>query len=215
LHYKHNMNVETLIADFNDFVKEESNKLKKSGIEDDYKNFMDKQEDKLNADFNREHAFQTSVRGLKVRGVFATQEEAEQKSKKLREQDPNHDIFVGPVGVWVPWDPDAYKTGRVEHLEDELNALHKEKIKNEEMAKKEFEERVRESKKQAIMENIEKAKASGNVLTQTIDEEGNLTGVKETVNFEEREVADTESTQIRNELLKEQQQNKDSLEDVD
>jgi len=213
--YKHNMNVETLIADFNDFVKEESDKLKKSGIEDDYKNFMDKQEDKLNADFNREHAFQTSVRGLKVRGVFASQEEAEQKSKKLREQDPNHDIFVGPVGVWVPWDPDAYKTGRVEHLEDELNALHKEKIKNEEMAKKEFEERVRESKKQAIMENIEKAKASGNVLTQTIDEEGNLTGVKETVNFEEREVADTESTQIRNELLKEQEQNKDSLENVD
>jgi len=213
--YKHNMNVETLIADFNDFVKEESDKLKKSGIEDDYKNFMDKQEDKLNADFNREHAFQTSVRGLKVRGVFASQEEAEQKSKKLREQDPNHDIFVGPVGVWVPWDPDAYKTGRVEHLEEELNALHKEKIKNEEMAKKEFEDRVRESKKQAIMENIEKAKASGNVLTQTIDEEGNLTGVKETVNFEEREVADTESTQIRNELLREQNQNTDSLEDVD
>lgn len=214
--YKHNMNVETLIADFNDFVKEEGDKLKKSGIEDDYKNFMDKQEDKLNADFNREHAFQTSVRGLKVRGVFSTQEEAEQKSKKLREQDPNHDIFVGPVGVWVPWDPDAYKTGRVEHLEDELNALHTEKMKNEEMAKKEFEERVRESKKQAIMENIEKAKASGNVLTQTIDEEGNLTGVKETVNFEEREVADTESTQIRNELLKEQQdQNNNSLENVD
>ena len=65
------------------------------------------------------------------------------------------------------------------------------------------------------MENIEKAKASGNVLTQTIDEEGNLTGVKETVNFEEREVADTESTQIRNELLREQNQNTDSLEDVD
>ena len=213
--YKHNMNVETLIADFNDFVKEESDKLKKSGIEDDYKNFMDKQEDKLNATFNREHAFQTSVRGLKVRGVFASQEEAEEKSKKLRDQDPNHDIFVGPVGVWVPWDPDAYKTGRVEHLEEELNALHKEKIKNEEMAKKEFEERVRESKKQAIMENIEKAKASGNVLTQTIDEEGNLTGVKETVNFEEREVADTETTQLRNELLREQSEMLDSLDDVD
>ena len=60
--YKHNINVETLIGDFNDFVKEESDKLKKSGIEDDYKNFLDKQEDKLNEQFNREHAFQTSVR---------------------------------------------------------------------------------------------------------------------------------------------------------
>ena len=36
-----------LLADFNEFVKEEGIKLKKSGIEDDYKNFMDKQEDKL------------------------------------------------------------------------------------------------------------------------------------------------------------------------
>jgi hypothetical protein len=199
--YKYNLKVETLIDDFNDFVKEETDKLKKTGIEDDYKNFMDKQEEKLNEQFNREHAFQTSVRGLKIRGSFPTQEEAEMKCKKLREQDPNHDIFVGPVGVWVPWDPDAYKTGRVEHLEEELNALHKEKLKNEEMAKKEFEERVRETKKKAIMENVEKAKKSGNVLTQTMDEDGNLVGVKETVNFEERDVEDVETTQLRNELL--------------
>jgi len=199
--FKYNLKVENLITDFNDFVKEESDKLKKSGIEDDYKNFMDKQEEKLNEQFSREHAFQTSVRGLKLRGVFPTQEEAELKSKKLREHDPNHDIFVGPVGVWMPWDPDAYKTGRVEHLEEELNALHKEKLKNEEMAKKEFEDRVRETKKKAIIDNIEKAKKSGNVLTQTIDEDGNLIGVKETVNFEEREVEDAEATQLRNELL--------------
>jgi len=199
--YKYNLKVEILIDDFNDFVKEETDKLKKSGIEDDYKNFMDKQEEKLNEQFNREHAFQTSVRGLKIRGVFPSQEEAEMKCKKLREQDPNHDIFVGPVGIWVPWDPDAYKTGRVEHLEEELNALHKEKLKNEEMAKKEFEERVRETKKKAIIENVEKAKKSGNVLTQTMDEEGNLLGVKETINFEERDVEDAETTQLRNELL--------------
>jgi hypothetical protein len=199
--YKYNLNVEGLTTDFNDFVKEEQDKLKKSGIEDDYKNFMDKQEDKLNEQFSRDHSFQTSVRGLKIRGVFPTQEEAEIKSKKLREQDPNHDIFVGPVGIWVPWDPDAYKTGRVEHLEEELNALHKEKLKNEEMAKKEFEERIRDTKKKAIMENIEKAKKSGNVLTQTMDDNGNLVGVKETVNFEEREVEEVESTKLRNELL--------------
>jgi Family of unknown function (DUF5832) len=199
--YKYNLNVSQLIDDFNEFVREETDKLKKSGIEDDFKNFMDKQEDKLNDQFGREHAFQTSVRGLKVRGSYSTQEEAELRCKKIREQDPNHDIFVAPVGVWVPWDPDAYKTGRVEHLEEELNALHKEKLKNEEMAKKEFEERVRETKKKAIMENIEKAKKSGNVLTQTMDEEGNLVGVQQTVNFEDREVSEVESTQLRNELL--------------
>jgi hypothetical protein len=200
--YKYNLKVETLITDFNEFVKEETDKLKKSGIEDDYKNFLDKQEDKLNETFNREHAFQTSVRGLKIRGVYSTQDEAEERCKKMREHDPNHDIYVGPVGVWVPWDPDAYKTGRVEHLEEELNALHKEKLKNEEMAKKEFEERVRETKKKAIMENIEKANKSGNVLTQTMDSEGNLVGVKETVDFDSRDAVDeVESAKLRDELL--------------
>jgi hypothetical protein len=199
--YKYNLKVETLINDFNEFVKEETDKLKKSGIEDDYKNFLDKQEDKLNETFNREHAFQTSVRGLKIRGVYSTQDEAEERCKKMREHDPNHDIYVGPVGVWVPWDPDAYKTGRVEHLEEELNALHKEKLKNEEMAKKEFEERVRETKKKAIMENIEKANKSGNVLTQTMDAEGNLVGVKETVDFDSRDAVTVESAQLRDELL--------------
>lgn len=209
--YKYNLNVSQLIDDFNEFVREESDKLKKSGIEDDYKNFIDKQEEKMNEQFSREHAFQTSVRGLKVRGSYATQEEAEMRCKKVREQDPNHDIYVAPVGVWVPWDPDAYKTARVEHLEEELNALHKEKLKNEEMAKKEFEERIRETKKKAIMENIEKAKSSGNVLTQTMDEEGNLVGVKETVNFEEREVSEVESTKLRNELLMRQQSSEESI----
>ena len=217
--FKYSLKVDTLIEDFNEFIKEEGLKLKKSGIEDDYRNFMDKQEDKLNEQFSRDHAFQTSVRGLKIRGVFGTQEEAEMKSKQLRENDPNHDIFVGPVGIWVPWDPDAYKTGRVEHLEEELNALHKEKLKNEQMAKKEFEERIRETKKKAIAENIEKAKSNNNVLTQTIDEEGNLIGVKETVDFESREVADAESTKLHNEMIIENAMKKnddeDSLEKVD
>jgi hypothetical protein len=60
---------------------------------------------------------------------------------------------------------------------------------------------VRETKKKAIMENIEKAKKSGNVLTQTMDEEGNLIGVKETTDFENRDVESVESTQLRNEML--------------
>ena len=176
--YKHNIEVQKLIDDFNEFVTEEATKLKKSGIEDDYKNFIDKQEEKLNQDFSRDHAFQTSVRGLKIRGVFATQEEAEMKSKKLRENDPNHDIFVGPVGIWVPWDPDAYKTGRVEYLEEELNQLMHDKMDNEKQAKQEFEARVKETKRKAIEENMRVAEESGNKLTQTVNEEGELIGVE-------------------------------------
>ena len=119
---------------------------------------------------------------------------------------------------WENHHPDETQTN-LEHLEEELNALHKEKLKNEQMAKKEFEERIRETKKKAIAENIEKAKANNNVLTQTIDEEGNLIGVKETVDFESREVADAESTKLHNEMIIENAMKKnddeDSLEKVD
>ena len=134
---------------------------------------------------------------MKVRGVFSTQEEAEIKCKTLREYDPNHDIFVGPVGIWIPWDPDAYKTGKIEFMEEELNQLHQEKIKNEAKAKQEFEQRIKETKKKAIEENIKLANKSGNVLTQTMDEEGNLIGVKETVDFDSREAAETDTTKVR------------------
>jgi hypothetical protein len=201
--YKYKLNFDDISKDYQDFLKEEESKLKSTSVEDDYKNFLDKNEDKLNDAFNREHSFQTSVRGLKVRGVFSTQEEAELKCKKLREGDPNHDIYVGPVGVWIPWDPDAYKTGKIEFMEDELNQLHQEKLKNEEKAKQAFENRVKEAKKKAIEENIKLAEATGNKLTQTIDEDGNLIGVKERINFDEREVADEETAaNIRNELFK-------------
>jgi hypothetical protein len=117
--------------------------------------------------------------------------------------DPNHNTHVGPVGIWMCWDPDAYKTGKIEFMEEELNQLYNEKMKNEEKAKEEFERRVKETKRKAIQENIDLAKKSGNKLTQTITEEGQLVGVRETVNFDEREVADTDvkSVDMRNEIL--------------
>ena len=200
--YKYNLQFETVNEDFNEFVKDEEAKLKADAslVEDDYKNFLDKNEERLTEKFQREHSFQTSVRGLKIRGVYPTQDEAEIRCKKLRETDPHHDIFVGPVGVWIPWDPDAYKTGRVEFMEEELNQLHKEKLKNEEKAKQEFDKRVKETKKKAIEENIEKAKKSGNVLTQTLNEEGELIGVVQTIDFEEREVA---TADMQSEIMKE------------
>ena len=213
LAYKYNLNVESVLADFNEFVKEESTKIKSGSVDDDFKTFLDKNEDRLNADFNREHAFQTSVRGLKVRGVFSTQEEAERKCKSLRELDPNHDIYVGPVGVWIPWDPDAYKTGKIEFMEEELNQLHQEKLKNEAKAKQEFDQRIKETKRKAIEENIKLADKTGNKLTQTIDEEGNLLGVKETVKFDDREAAAKNNAEIHAEQIKESiQRSKDKKE---
>jgi hypothetical protein len=201
--YKYTIKIEDLTEDFNEYAKSEEQKLREEEFESHFRTFCDKNEDALNLRFNREHAFQTSTRGLKVRGVYNTQEEAEIRCKKLREVDPHHDIFVGPVGMWIPWDPDAYKTGRVEFMEEELNQLHNEKLKNEERAKQAFDQRVKDAKKKAIMDNIELAKKSGNVLTQTIDESGNLVGVNNNVNFDERDAAETDNTDAHAQQLRE------------
>jgi hypothetical protein len=175
--FKYNITFDDLTEDFKDYVKEERSKLISLKMDDDYKTFLDNNEEELEKNFGVEHNFQTSTRGLKIRGVFPTLEEAELRCKMLREIDPNHDVFVGPVGLWMPWEPEAYKTGRVEYMEEELNKLMHEKTKNEMNAKSAFEQRVKESKQHAIEDNIKKAEKSGNVLTQSIDVNGNLIGV--------------------------------------
>jgi hypothetical protein len=178
--YKYNMSFDDLTNDFKEFVTDERESLSKSCFMDDYKTYMDNNEERLNKDFNVENNFQTCTRGLKIRGSFETMEEAELRAKMLRETDPYHDVFVGPVGMWMPWDPEAYKTGRVEYMEEELNQLMSEKKKNEENAKNTFDQRLKETKQKAIEENIKHAEKSGNVLTQTINEDGNLVGINST-----------------------------------
>ena len=176
--YKYNMTFDKVNEDFQDFVKNEHGELMKYNVNDDFKTFIDNNEERLDAEFGEQHEFQTSIRGIKVRGVFASQKEAEMRCKLLREVDPNHDVYVGPVGMWVPFHPDAYKTGRVEYMEETLNQLMAEKKKNEDNAKKEFDKRVKEAKEKAIEENKKNAEKSGSKLTQTLNSKGELVSVQ-------------------------------------
>ena len=194
--FKYNIDFEKLTKDLQEFSKDEKDNLIKSTIEDDYKNFMDEHEENLEKEFDASHKFQTSIRGIKVRGAFPTQQEAELRAKMLRQNDPNHDVYVGPVGMWMPWEPEAYKTGRVEYLEDELNQLMQEKKTNEAKAKQEFDKRVRESKEAAIEKNKKLAAETGNKLTQNIDDEGNLYSIDSSGTNNDISVAD-----IRKELF--------------
>jgi Family of unknown function (DUF5832) len=178
LAFKYHLDTHAVTNDLTDFCKEEAKNMAGESVTDDYKTFLDKNESSLEAEFLEQNKFQTSVRGIKIRGVYPTQGEAEMRAKLLREVDPNFDVYVGPVGLWMPWEPDAYKTGRVEYLEEELNALMTKKKENEDSAKDYFEQRVKESKRKAIEENMKKAEATGNKLTQTIDKDGSLIGVQ-------------------------------------
>lgn len=176
LSMKYNLKFDDLMDNFKQFLTSQKDKINDSTIHDDYKNFVDEHEERLQNEFNIANDFQTNVRGIKVRGSFPTMEEAEMRCKMLREVDPYHNVYVGPVGIWMPWEPEAYKTGRVEYLEEELNKLMHEKHKNDGEAKKNFEQRLLESKRKAIEENKKNSVITGNKLTQDVDKKGNLVG---------------------------------------
>lgn len=175
--YKYKLTFDDVTKDFQEFVKEERENIMNANFEDEYKTFLDNNEEELEKKFGIQYSFQTCTRGLKVRGAYSSLEEAELRCKMLREVDPSHDVYVGPVGMWMPWDPEAYKTGRVEYMEEELNQLMSEKNKNEANAKNSFEQRLKDTKKKAIEENIKHAEKTGSSLTQTIDDKGNLISV--------------------------------------
>ena len=164
LSYKYNIDFNKLTKDLEEFAIEEKDNLFLTTLDDEYKTYVDTNEEKLQNEYNEINEFQTNTRGIKVRGSFASQEEAETRCKILRQEDPNHDVYVGPVGMWMPFHPEAYKTGRVEYLEKELNELMSQKKKNDEVSKDQFKQRVKDSKKKAIEDNIAKAIKSGNKL---------------------------------------------------
>lgn len=201
--FKYDVDFDSLNNELDNFCLEEKENLRNDSknLFDDYKTFLDTNEEKLTEKYDTSNNFQTSIRGLKVRGCFPNMGEAELRCKMLREIDPTHDVYVGPVGMWMPFHPEAYKTGRVEYLEPELNQLMHEKNKNETNARKEFDQRLLDSKKKAMKDNEERAKESGNLLTQKLNEDGNLISVKDINTFDNELGENVEVTDIHKKLF--------------
>lgn len=94
-------------------------------LESDFRFFKNQSSEKVEKEYNEVVSFQTSIRGIKVRGVFETLKEAQTRSELLRRLGDNFDIFVGQVGVWCPWSPNAEDIQEQEYAETQLNTLVK------------------------------------------------------------------------------------------
>jgi hypothetical protein len=146
------LTIETYVSEFQKFVKNHLKELTASNIKDEYDDFMYANGVKLEDDFYAKNNFQTTMRGLKIRGSYGQKEEAEARAKKLQKQDPDHNIYVGQVGKWLPWDPSPSAIPDQEYAEDQLNNLMK-KYKENEEAREQFhkEQRDRARKNKTIM----------------------------------------------------------------
>ena len=73
LSFKYNMKFDDIMSDFQEYMKSEKETFPTNYVSDEYKNFLDANEERLDNEFNTAHQFQTSVRGLKFRGTYSTQ----------------------------------------------------------------------------------------------------------------------------------------------
>lgn len=124
--------VEDVLDTYREYVKVNQKDLSQSKIKEAYEDFMFHNKTKLEDEYLAKNKFQTTMRGLKVRGVWNTQEEATARAKKLQRSDPNHNILLGSVGKWLPWDPSPSDIQSQEYAEEQLNTLMKKYTENEE-----------------------------------------------------------------------------------
>lgn len=124
--------VDIVLSSYQEYIKENAKDITATKIKEAYDDFMFSHEKKLEDDFFAKNNFQTTIRGMKVRGSYGTQEEATARAKKLQRNDPIHNIFVAEVGKWLAWDPNPHNVSNQEYQEEELNSLMKAYKENEE-----------------------------------------------------------------------------------
>ena len=142
-------------------------------IDEKFDDFLYTRSESLEKEFYEKNDFQTTVRGVKVRGVYDTMQEAQVRAKLLQKKDKNFNVFVGQVGFWLPWDPNPHNIENQEYFESELNELVKKYKENQDSKDDHFREHVDYVKEQAIKDS-KIAKEKNNQLdeiTEKLEEE--------------------------------------------
>lgn len=141
----------------NSFVKASEERVQQTfgDFSEDFKDFRYANEEAVEEKFHEDNNFQTTIRGVKIRGVYNTIKEAQIRAKVLQRIDPSFHIFVGQVGYWLPWDPNADKVENQEFQNNQLNDIVK-KYKTNELKRDEFyEQQKQDRKKEALKKNLE------------------------------------------------------------
>jgi Family of unknown function (DUF5832) len=135
--------IDNVLGDYQQYIEKQKKEINKTKIAEDYKDFMFREERKLEDEFHAANKFQTSMRGFKVRAVCRDEKEAEVRAKKLQSNDKIHDIFMAEIGKWTPWDPARHHIQDQEYAQSELNTLMKKYKENEQNKDNFFEEMKR------------------------------------------------------------------------
>jgi hypothetical protein len=153
---KNLLRVDVLVEEFQQYVRKNMRELADAKIQEEFENFLFTHGSKLEEEFFAKNEFRTTMRGIKVRGVFSSEAEAAVRAKRLQKADPSFNIYQGYVGKWMAWEPDANKVGNQEYANEELNTLMKKYRENEESRE--------------VFYNEQKKSRMGNAKTRTAAE---------------------------------------------
>lgn len=118
-------------------------------LQSEYRCFQSLRSDELDKAFREQCPFQTTIRGIKVRGAYDTIQEATARAKSIAKFDNKFDVFIAEIGCWCPWSPFPDQLKDSEYAETQLNTLMKKYHENREgseelymLRKKEMSERA-------------------------------------------------------------------------
>jgi hypothetical protein len=151
-----------------------------------YEDFAYKFSDKLQRDFDEQNDFQTSMRGVKVRGVYDTRQAAEARAKKLSTSDSSFHVFVGQVGYWLPWDPNADgiqdEVFQNSQLNDMMDKYQENNVNRDIFYDEQKREKVKAAREEVIAKKREEAELKETELKESDSTIAELTaGVEEIV----------------------------------
>jgi len=124
---------ERLVQDIREKMINKESSITYDNLEKIYEDWKYSRNEGLDAEFYELSDYRTSMRGIKVRGVYDSYKEASLRAQVLRRRDPSFNVFVGQVGYWLPWDPECESVPEQEYQEGQLNELvkkYKENLNN-------------------------------------------------------------------------------------
>lgn len=151
--YSTDIKIQDILPKLEVFVRENGLSFREENVNEEYENYLFKNKQTLEEKYHEENNFQTSMRGLKIRGTYSTRQEAEMRARRLQKQDPSFNVFVGQVGYWLPWDPNPVEVEDQEYAEKELNDLMKNYKENELKKQEFFAKEKRSAMEEALREN--------------------------------------------------------------
>ena len=176
--------IDYFMNDKENFAVDMRNKMMSNDLKIDYNNIEKIYEDwkytrteLLENEFFELNDYKTSMRGLKVRGVYDSYKEAGVRAQVLRKRDPSFNVFVGQVGYWLPWDPECESVPEQEYQEGQLNDLVK-KYKENLNSKDDLYEQVKNEKIEKAKKEINAKKEALKAQNQTVSPDNEAEDIK-------------------------------------